>query len=83
MYLRGAEVGRSDRLRFNRHEKPQHAVGSREHQAGPDWGEYTVDEAAARHGASVERNTSDSSEAYAGLKRPKPTRFRADWLPEL
>jgi len=59
------------------------AVGSREHQAGPDWGEYTVDEAAARHGASVERDTSDSAEAYAGLKRRRPARYRDGWLPEL
>ena len=59
------------------------AVGSREHQDGPGWGEYTVEEAAARHGASVERDTSDSSEAYAGLTRPRPSRYRDDWLPEL
>src|SRR5919204_2323622 len=35
------------------------AVGARKHQAGPDWGGYSVDEAALRHGARVERETSD------------------------
>jgi len=57
-------------------------VGSREHQDGA-WGEYTVDETAARHGASVARDTTESSEAYAGLKRPKPARLRDGWLPDL
>jgi len=57
------------------------SVGSREHQNGPGWGAYAVDEVAARHGASVEQDTTDSSEAYAGLTRRKPTRFRDDWLP--
>ena len=33
------------------------AVGAREHQAGPGWGGYPVDEAALRHGAGVERET--------------------------
>jgi uncharacterized cupin superfamily protein len=33
---------------------------------------YPVNEVAARHGASVERETSDPSEAYAAFPRPKP-----------
>jgi uncharacterized cupin superfamily protein len=35
------------------------AVGAREHQAGPGWGGYTVDEAALLHGAGVEQETND------------------------
>src|SRR5213075_781453 len=35
------------------------AVGARVHSTGPGWGGYTVDEAAARHGASVERDTNE------------------------
>jgi uncharacterized cupin superfamily protein len=34
-------------------------------EQGAAWGEYPVDELAARHGASVEQTTSDPSEAYA------------------
>ena len=58
-------------------------VGSHEHQDGPDWGGYTVDEAAARHGASVERDTTEESEAYASLTPRRPTRYRDGWLPVL
>ena len=56
------------------------AVGAREHQAGEDWGGYTVDEVAARHGASVERETTDQVEAYARFPDPVPTRYREGWL---
>jgi uncharacterized cupin superfamily protein len=58
------------------------AVGAREHQAGDDWGGYTVDETARRHGVSVEQETNDATEAYAHLPRRKPTRYREGWLPE-
>jgi uncharacterized cupin superfamily protein len=57
------------------------AIGAREHQAGDDWGGYTVDETARRHGVSVEQETTDATEAYAGLPRRKPTRYREGWLP--
>jgi uncharacterized cupin superfamily protein len=57
------------------------AVGARERSTGPDWGAYTVDPAAIRHGAGVEEETSDPSQAYAPFKRRKPTRYRAGWLP--
>jgi hypothetical protein len=57
------------------------AVGAREHQGGRDWGGYSVDETAARHGASVERETNDAQEAYAGLQRRLGTRYREGWLP--
>jgi len=57
------------------------AVGAREHQDGPGWGAYTVDEAALRHGAGVEQETDDPGEAYARFPEPAPTRYGDGWLP--
>jgi uncharacterized cupin superfamily protein len=57
------------------------AVGAREHQAGADWGGYTVDEAALRHGAGVEQGTTDPRKAYAPFPRRGPTRYREGSLP--
>jgi len=56
-------------------------VGARDRSTGPDWGVYTVDEAAARHGAGVEQETTDPSEAYARFPSSGLTRHREDWLP--
>jgi len=58
------------------------ALGARDRSTGPDWGGYTVDEVAARHGASVEQDTTEPKEAYANVARRKPTRCREGWLPE-
>jgi uncharacterized cupin superfamily protein len=58
------------------------AVGARERSTGPDWGGYTVDDAALRHGAGVEKETTDELEAYAPVPRREPTRYREGWLPE-
>jgi uncharacterized cupin superfamily protein len=57
------------------------AVGAREHQAGADWGGYTVDEAAIRHGAGVDQETTEAEEAYARLPKRGPTRYRDGWIP--
>jgi len=58
------------------------AVGARDRSVdGPDWGGYTVDEVALRHGAGVEQETTDPAEAYAGLTRRGPARYRDGWLP--
>jgi uncharacterized cupin superfamily protein len=57
------------------------AVGARERSTGPDWGAYTVDEAALRHGAGVEQETTDPKQAYARFPRRKPARYREGWLP--
>jgi uncharacterized cupin superfamily protein len=57
------------------------AVGSREHATGTDWGPYTVDEAAIRYGAGVEKETTDPDEAYARFPGGGPTRYREGWLP--
>ena len=57
------------------------AVGARDRSVGgPDWGGYTVDEVARRHGVSVEQETNEPKEAYAHLTRRQPTRYRAEWL---
>jgi quercetin dioxygenase-like cupin family protein len=53
-------------------------------EGAPDWGAYTVDETAIRHGAGVEEETRDAGEAYARIARnrtPEPTRYREGWLP--
>jgi uncharacterized cupin superfamily protein len=57
------------------------AVGARTLSAGPDWGAYTVDEAALRHGAGVEQETTDPHEAYARFPKGRLTRYREGWLP--
>jgi uncharacterized cupin superfamily protein len=56
------------------------AVGAREQQASDDWGGYTVDEAALRHGAGVEQETTEAEHAYARFPNPVPTRYRDGWL---
>jgi len=58
------------------------AVGARDRSRGTDWGTYTVDEAAQRHGAGVERETTDADEAYARFPRSELTRYQEGWLPE-
>jgi uncharacterized cupin superfamily protein len=57
------------------------AVGSRAFMDSPDWGGYTVDETALRHGAGVETETTVPSEAYASVTRRQPTAYRDGWLP--
>jgi quercetin dioxygenase-like cupin family protein len=44
---------------------------------------YVVSEAAARHGASVERETTTSKEAYAGQPAWRRASYEDGWLPEL
>ena len=58
------------------------AVGARDRStSGPDWGGYTVDEVALRHGAGVEEETIDPKQAYARFTKRQPTRYRDGWLP--
>lgn len=57
------------------------AVGAREHQTPAEWGGYTVDEAALRHGAGVEQETTEAEQAYARFPEPEPTRYCDGWLP--
>jgi uncharacterized cupin superfamily protein len=56
------------------------AVGARDRSTGPDWGGYTVDEAALRHGAGVEQETTDAEEAYAHVEHRKPAPYQDGWL---
>lgn len=46
-----------------------------------DWGAYTVDQAALRHGAGVERETNDGAVAYSRFPERVSTRHRDGWLP--
>jgi uncharacterized cupin superfamily protein len=57
------------------------AIGARDRSTGPGWGGYSVDEAAIRHGAGVEQETSDEKLAYARFTARKPTGYREGWLP--
>jgi uncharacterized cupin superfamily protein len=57
------------------------AVGAREHQAAADWGGYAVDEAALRHAAGVEEETTDPARAYARFPKRELGPYREGWLP--
>ena len=57
------------------------AAGARDRSIGPDWGGYTVDETALRHGAGVDQKTTDPDEAYARVARREWSRYRDGWLP--
>ena len=57
------------------------AVGARDKSTGRDWGGYSVDEAAIRHGAGVEQETSDPEEAYKRFPARQPTSHRDGWIP--
>jgi uncharacterized cupin superfamily protein len=57
------------------------AVGARDKSVGLDWGTYAVDEVAQRHGAGVDKETSDAAEAYARFGAGRLTRYREGWLP--
>ena len=58
------------------------AVGARKRSPGADWGGYTIDEAALRHRAGVERETTDQHVAYASVVQRELTRYREGWLPD-
>jgi uncharacterized cupin superfamily protein len=61
-----------------------HTTGSRVDgtlEGRDDWGAYTVDEAALRHGAGVEEETNDAAVAYARFPEQEPARYRDGWLP--
>ena len=58
------------------------AAGARDKSTGPKWGGYTVDEAAQRHGASAESETTDPAEAYKRFPARESSAYREGWLPE-
>jgi uncharacterized cupin superfamily protein len=51
------------------------AVGARDRSTGDEWGAYPVDEAAIRHGAGVETETTEPTEAYARFGAGKLTAY--------
>ena len=57
------------------------AVGARVHSTGDEWGAYTVDETAQRHGAGVSEETTKSQEAYAPFPKSKLSAYQEGWLP--
>jgi uncharacterized cupin superfamily protein len=58
------------------------AIGARDRSVGPEWGGYPVDEAARRHGVSVDEETNDAEKAYAPFPRRRPARYQEGWLPD-
>jgi len=58
------------------------AVGARVRSTGPDWGGYTVDEAATRHNAGVDEDTTEPQQAYAKVPHRRLTGYREGWLPD-
>jgi len=59
------------------------ATGARDNRSkGQEWGRYTVDATALRHGAGVQRETTEGSEAYARFPPWKLTRYGEGWLPD-
>jgi hypothetical protein len=44
------------------------------------WGGSPVDATAAKHGVTVERDTTKPEEAYSRLEQRQPTRYRDGWL---
>jgi hypothetical protein len=58
------------------------AMSSRQNQAFGPYGEYTANETARKHGASLEEPTQDAEEADAGWPEPEPSRYRDGWLPD-
>jgi uncharacterized cupin superfamily protein len=51
------------------------AVGARDRSKGPDWGAYAVADAALRHNAAVEHETTDRKQAYARFGPSAVTRY--------
>jgi uncharacterized cupin superfamily protein len=58
------------------------AVGARDRSIGPEWGGYTFDETAARHGVSVDEDTTEPDVAYAPYQGRSSGGYREGWLPE-
>ena len=58
------------------------AMGARGESTGPNWGAYTVEEAALKHGAGLDYETSDANAAYARFPPRENKPFAAGgWLP--
>lgn len=56
------------------------ALGARDKSMGDDWGAYPYSEAAMRHNASAEEDTTEQEVAYARFPRRVDGEFREGWL---
>jgi uncharacterized cupin superfamily protein len=59
------------------------AVGARDRSVGPEWGAYTVNEAAIKHGAGVEEETTEPTVAYARFEPSSLAPYPEGSLPDL
>ena len=58
------------------------AIGARDPELDDTtWGGYTPDEAARRHGVSVDEETPDAAIAYARFEASQPVSYQEGWLP--
>jgi uncharacterized cupin superfamily protein len=57
------------------------AIGARENAHGKRWGGYPYSEAAMKHDASAEEETTEPKVAYARFPARVDGEFREDWLP--
>lgn len=57
------------------------AMSSREFMATPEWGGYSIGEAAAKHGATPAQVTTDPELAYARFGDSTSTAYQDGWLP--
>jgi mannose-6-phosphate isomerase-like protein (cupin superfamily) len=57
------------------------AMSSRQFMATPEWGGYSVDEAAGRYNANPPEETNDPSYAYERFEGSVPARYEEGWLP--
>jgi uncharacterized cupin superfamily protein len=58
------------------------SASSRQFQKDGPWGFYTVDETAAKYGASPPETTQDGEIADRDFPQSEPSRYRPGWLPD-
>ena len=58
------------------------AVGARDRSTGSEWGAYTVADAAHRHNAGVDQETTEPEQAYARFGASAWTQYQEGWLPD-
>jgi uncharacterized cupin superfamily protein len=78
----GAGAGRCVIFAVGARQNTMHRTADGRLTSTPDWGAYPVDEAALRHRAGVEEETSDKSAANPTFAERFSTRYRDGWLPD-
>jgi len=58
------------------------AVGARDRSTESEWGAYTVADAAHRHNAGVDQETTEPEQAYARFGASAWTQYQEGWLPD-